>query len=114
MVSLNVPVGAERAEHLVGRDVLEAEARAGVGVELAPVGEGGFEQGVGAADVGLDEGRGAVDRAVDVALGGKMQDGIGLEAREDTVDRGPVAMSTLKCVCRLLSRASASDSRLPA
>ena len=91
MVSVNLPVGAERAEHLVGRDVLEAEARARVRVERAPIGERGLEQRVGAADIGLDEGRGTVDRAVDVALRREMQDGVGLRLGEDRVERRPVA-----------------------
>ena len=37
-----------------------------------------FEQHVGAVDVSLDEGVGAHDAAVDVRLGGKVDDGIGM------------------------------------
>ena len=71
--------------------MLEAESRLRRGIERAPVGERHVEQDVGAQDIGLDERRGAVDRAVDVALGGEMQHGVGLDLVEDLVDRGAVA-----------------------
>jgi hypothetical protein len=83
--------GPERSEHLVGRDVLEAKADLRLGIERAPVGECCLEQDVGSADIGRDEGRGAVDRAVDVALGGEVQHGIGPDFGEDRVDHGAVA-----------------------
>jgi len=56
----------------VSRDVLEAEPRAGVGVQPTPIAQGSLEEPVSPADIGLDEGRGAVDRTVDVALGCQM------------------------------------------
>ena len=76
--------------------MLEAEARAGLGVERAPVGEGGLEQRVGADDVGVDEGRGAVDRAVDMAFRCEVQDGVGPRLGEDRVERRPVGPSEPK------------------
>ena len=82
---------AQRAEHLVSRDVLEAEAGPRRLVERAPVGQRRFQERVGAGDVGLDEGGGAVDRAVDVAFRREMQHGIGPHFLEDRIERGAVA-----------------------
>ena len=70
---------AERAEHLVGRDVEEAEAFAARRVQACPVRPRRLQQDEGAGDVGVDEGRGAGDRAVDVALGREVRDRIGRE-----------------------------------
>ena len=49
----------------------------------APVGARRLEQRVGAGDVGVDEGGRAVDRAVDVALGGEVHHRVGLVRGED-------------------------------
>ena len=68
---------AERAVHLVGGDVLEDERRV-----LPPPAERGLEERRGAEDVGAHELPGAVDRAVDVALGGEVEDGVGPEFAE--------------------------------
>src|SRR5690606_6476921 len=56
------------AVDLVGGDVVEAKACPGVVVETAPVAAAGLQQAVGADDIGVDEGRGAVDGAVHMAL----------------------------------------------
>ncbi len=54
------------------------EAEGGPFGETSPVVPGRFKEGVGSNDVGPDERCGPVDRAVDVRLGGKVHDGIGL------------------------------------
>ncbi len=79
------PFLAQGAVDFVRRDMEEAEARlVGLG-EAAPVGAGGFQQCIGADDVGLDEHIRARDRAIDVALGGQMHHGLGLERGEGPV-----------------------------
>ena len=45
--------------------------------QSVPVGAGGFEEVEGADDVGLDELGGAMDRAIHMGLGGKVDDGAG-------------------------------------
>ena len=70
------------AEHFVGRDMDEAERLSG-GTELAPIGERRLEQREGAFDVGAEEHRGAVDRAVDVRFRGEMDDPVDLLATQD-------------------------------
>ncbi|MNO56927.1 hypothetical protein D3C76_474500 [compost metagenome] len=67
---------------------MEAESGAFVLRQFLPVGAAGFQQAVGTNDVGLDEVRRAVDRAVYVGFGGQVHDGIGLEARKHGTDRG--------------------------
>ena len=56
-----------------------------------PVGAHGFEQAEGADDVGLDEVFRAVDAAVDVRFGGKIDDGAGLVLGEQLGDEVEVA-----------------------
>ena len=68
-------VGGQGAVDLVGGHVQEAEGGFVVGGQLAPVAARGFEQAEGADDVGGDEVFGTVDGAVDVAFGGKVDDG---------------------------------------
>ena len=58
--------GAQRAEDLVGGDVVKAKARAGLSRQGRPVGARLIEQDAGADHVGLHELEGAVDRPVDV------------------------------------------------
>ena len=55
-----------------------------------PVRTGGFEQAVGADDVGLDKVGRAVDGAVNVGLGRQVHDRLWLEARNDCTDSGLV------------------------
>src|SRR6185312_15836372 len=80
----------ERAEHFVSRDVVEAETGP---ARTAPacMGERGLEQRIGADNIGRDEISWRIDRAVDMAFGGKMHDGIGVETGEQAVDRRAVA-----------------------
>ena len=85
------PVVAERAIHLVGRDVQEAEPFALLAGEAQPIGARGLEHREGAEDVGLDERVAAGDRAVDMALGGEVDDVVRLEGLERVRDRRPVA-----------------------
>ena len=89
MVSVNgAIVGAERAEHLVGGDVVEAERRArGASGSGELVLARGLQQGEGADDVGLHERRRAVDRAVDVAFGRQMHHRVRLVGGEDLAHR---------------------------
>ena len=76
--------GRHVAVDLVGADLEEPP-------ELRPSRR--FEQHPGAPDVGLDEGTGVEDRAVDVRLGGEVDDGVGLrDERLDDVGVGDVAL----------------------
>ena len=68
-------VGPERAVDLVGRDVQEAEGGAARGVEPLQVRARRVEQRLGAEDVRAQERRRVVDRAVDVGLGGEVDEG---------------------------------------
>ncbi len=77
---------AEAAVHLVGRDMQEAERGLRVGGERAPIGARCLEQLEGTHHVGLHEGRGAVDRAVDVALGCEVHDRARLVGREQALE----------------------------
>ena len=73
-------VGAERAIDFVGRDMEEME-RFAIGFrKRQPVGARFLEQAECAVDVGADEIIGAVDGAIDVALGGEVNDGARLFA----------------------------------
>jgi hypothetical protein len=86
---------AEAAEHLVGADVHEAELRAGVAVELGAVAARRLQHDGGALEVGAHEGHRTVDAAIDVALGGQVQDArgpVGLEQVADGVRVGDVAL----------------------
>src|SRR5690606_26380538 len=64
------------AVDLVGGDVVEAEGGARGGAQPVPVGAGGFQQRVGADHIGLYEGGGAVDGAVDVGFRRQVHDGV--------------------------------------
>jgi hypothetical protein len=66
------PRRAQRAEDLVGRDVVEAKARLGLAGEILPVAARRFQQVEGADEIGVDERVGPVDRAVDMRLGGQI------------------------------------------
>ena len=76
-------VGRERAVDLVGGDVEEAEGGARGCVQRGKVRARGFEEVEGAVDVGLEEGVGAEDGAVDVALGGEVDYGARLMLRAE-------------------------------
>ena len=67
--------GREAAVHLVGGDVQKAERRLPIRVQAAAIGARAFQQAVGAHNVGGDEILGAMDRTVDMTLGGKVDDG---------------------------------------
>ena len=69
-------VEGQVAEHFIGRNVVEAEVLARRPFQRAPMAKRGVEQFEGAGDVGFDEDAGAVDRAVDMAFGGKVHDRI--------------------------------------
>ncbi len=82
---------AERAVHLVGRDVQEAESLAPLARKAEPVGPRRLEHRERAEDVGPDEGVAAGDRTVDVTLGGEVDDVVGPEALERRGDGAPIA-----------------------
>ena len=69
----------------------EAEVVLRFAGEAVPVGADGFEQAEGADDVGLDEVFRAVDAAVDVRFGGKIDDGARLVLGEQPGDEVEVA-----------------------
>ena len=75
----------------VGGDVVEAEGGFLRVVQAAPIGAGGFEQGEGADDIGVDKFACAVDAAVNMAFGGQVHHGAGLVFGEDALERGAVA-----------------------
>jgi len=79
--------GAEGAEHLVGRDMVEAESVPARGGQAGPVIAGGFEQDESAGNVGVDEVARPVDRAVHMGLGGEMHDEVGLVGGEELAHR---------------------------
>ncbi len=82
-------LGAERAEHFVRRNMVKPEP---FGPALPfPIGTRGFEQVEGAKHIRLDEGRGAVDGAVDMAFCGEVHDRIGSMRLQHPVERGAVA-----------------------
>jgi hypothetical protein len=81
----------QRAIHLVGRHVQEAEGRVLLGRQRAPEAAYRFEQAKGAQHVGLHEVFGAVDGAVDVRLGCKVDHGARLVLGQQAVDEGAVA-----------------------
>ena len=68
----------------------ETEAVVRLALQLAPIGERLRQHDEGSHHVGLDEGGGAVDRAVDVAFGGQMQDGVGSKSIERRPDGGAI------------------------
>jgi len=72
------------------------KARAGIGVERPPVGEGGLQQGM--VPPTLVSMKGAAPSIDDrVALGRQVQHGVGPEAPQDVGDRRAVADIDLKC-----------------
>ena len=82
---------------------MEAELRFAFLGEVREVGAGRFEQRISADDVRLDEGRGAVDRAVDVAFRREVHDRIGLVLAEQRRHRFAVAdVGLLESVARIL------------
>ncbi|MCY1389369.1 hypothetical protein D9M71_41640 [compost metagenome] len=60
--------------------MVETEGRLACLVQAQPVGAGAFQQAVGTDDIGLDEGRRAVDGTVHMGFGGQVHHRIGLES----------------------------------
>ena len=81
---------AQRAVHLVGGDVQEAEARLGLPLERAPVLQRRLQHDQRAHHVGAHELARPGDRAVHVALGGQVQHGVGPVLGEGRVHRGRI------------------------
>ena len=85
-----VALGPQRPVHLVRGDVQKAEGVVVLPFEVAPVGEHGLEEFVGLDHVGLYKGLRTVDGAVDVRLGGEVDDGRRTILGEQTVHQFPV------------------------
>ena len=99
-------LAAERAEHLVGRDMQKAESRALLGRQPSPIAQRLLQQREGADNVGLDEFAGSVDRAIDMALRRQVHDGVGLVLVEQPAQRRGLADAGLfKCIARIAGRA---------
>lgn len=81
----------EVAVDFVCADVVKAEVGFLFGLKRLPVLADGFQQGVGAYDVGFDEVCGAVYGAVYVAFGGQVHDGVWLVLGQYAVYFGSVA-----------------------
>src|ERR1700751_5141560 len=88
--------GGKRSVNFVGRNVEKAEIRFCVALEVRPVGAGFFEKAEGAVNVSPDEVIGAVNGAVHVALGGKVDDSARAMSEEQLGDQFPVANITLQ------------------
>jgi hypothetical protein len=74
----------------------KAKACFGIACQAIPVSAHGFEQVEGADDIGLDEVLGAVDRAVHMAFGGKVDDGARLVPGQQVSDEFTVTDVTLQ------------------
>src|SRR5215203_6014240 len=81
-----VALRPQRSIHFVSGDVQKAEGVVVLPFEDAPVGEHSLEEFVGLDHVGLYKGLRAVDGAVDVRLGGEVDDGRGTILGEQAVD----------------------------
>ena len=79
------------AIYLVGGNMVEAKGPPVRLVQLQPIGAGGFQQGIGANDIGLDKGGRAVDGAVHVRLGRQVHDRVRLELGQGATDHRAVA-----------------------
>jgi len=84
-------IGTEGAVDLVGRDVQEAKSRLARILQRAPVLERAGQQVVRADDVGVDERLRPEDRAIDVRLGGEINDGRDAVLTQEPRDQRPVA-----------------------
>ena len=82
---------SQGAIHLVRRDVQEAETVLGFTCQAGPISACRFEQAESPVDVGRNEFAWAMDRAIDMALCGKMHDGAGLVFGQQTGDVGSIA-----------------------
>ncbi|MNP29572.1 hypothetical protein D3C76_1226040 [compost metagenome] len=74
------------AVNLVSGNVMKAEGAFLRFREGLPIGSGGFEQAVGADNVGLDEFRWPVDGTIDVGLRCQVHDRVRLKARQHCTD----------------------------
>jgi len=86
---------SQRAKDLVGAHMVEEHIVAQGAVGVFPGITGHIEEGVGAHDVGAHEGFRAEDGAVDVALGGEVDDRVDLVLGKEALDEGAVADVTL-------------------
>lgn len=77
-------LGTEGAVDLVGRDVEKAEGPGLSFGQLFPVAPRRLEEAESADDVGLDEGLGTVDGAINVTFGGEVHDGLRMVIFKET------------------------------
>ncbi len=84
-------LGAERAVHLVGRDVEKPEIGLLLRVDASPEAQGLLQQGEGADHVGVDELARAVDRAINMTLGRQVHHSAGRILIEQLAQRLAVA-----------------------
>ena len=84
-------IRCQGAVDLVGGDVQEAEGLLGLALQAVVVGAGAFQQVKGADDIGLDKVFRAVDGAVHMAFGGKVEDGAWLVLGQQTADQLGIA-----------------------
>jgi hypothetical protein len=82
---------AKRAEHLVSRNVVEAERARALGRQRAPVAQRLLQQREGSDHVGLDKFSRPVDRAVDMAFRCQMEDNVRLVFRKRGLECGEIA-----------------------
>ena len=75
----------------IGADVVKAKTRFARSIQRLPIGAGGFEQGVAADDIGLDEVTWAIYGTIHMALSGQVHDRIRLMLSKNEVERGAVA-----------------------
>ena len=76
---------AQRAEDFVSADMMEEDV-----IASGPGFAGDIEEGVGAEDIGANEGFGAENRAVNVAFSGEVDDGVDGIVGEGFFDEGAV------------------------
>jgi len=83
----------------------KTERGAPLGGQAFPMAARGLQQGVRADDVGLDEGRRAVNGSVHMRLGREVEHGVGLEGLVDAVHGGVVAdVGPLERIARVPGR----------
>lgn len=79
-------VGAESAIDLIGGDLVEADER------LVPrSGEGSMQESLRTEDIGSKEDLRVIDGAVDVGLGGEIDDVVDVETLEKAMDKGGIS-----------------------
>ena len=81
----------ERSKNFVGRHMMKPKPGRPLPAELPPMGERRFQHHIGAFDIGPDELRRAVDRAVDMRFRGEVEHGVGIEIPQQPEHRLAIA-----------------------